>query len=223
MKFVSKPIIDTRGITVQERMSTPEHPPLKFFKTTTAAFDPQWGTAHAACFDIRACLEYKKEPYTESPSEDTVTAAVEFLNAGSENKISGYGLDNEKFKVEIRRKMDDERPYVIIEPGMRLMIPTGLIFDIPVGYSVRIHIRSGIALKQGLVLVNHEGVIDADYVDPTFILLTNISEQDAYIFHGDRIAQGELIPDLAYNVEETYTQPAQKTDRVGGFGSTGTN
>ena len=102
------------------------------------------------------------------------------------------------------------------------MVPTGLILDIPFGYSVRLHSRSGIAVKQGLVLANHEGVIDADYVDPTFVVLRNDSTEVAYVFHGDRVAQGEMIPDIAYRVTETKEKPQQKTDRVGGFGSTGT-
>jgi dUTP pyrophosphatase len=100
-------------------------------------------------------------------------------------------------------------------------IPTGLILDIPEGYSVRIHGRSGLAYKKGINLLNCEGIIDSDYTDELKVLLYNTSNVDFKINHGDRIAQGELVKSLDYTIEECYTQPQQKTDRVGGFGSTG--
>lgn len=100
-------------------------------------------------------------------------------------------------------------------------ISTGLILDIPEGYSVRIHARSGLAYKKGINLLNCEGIIDSDYTDELKILLYNTSNTDFVIHHGDRIAQGELVKSLDYTIEECYTPPQQKTDRVGGFGSTG--
>lgn len=105
--------------------------------------------------------------------------------------------------------------------GKRAVIPTGLILDIPKGYSVRIHARSGLAYKNGITLLNAEGIIDSDYVDELKIILYNTSNEDFEIHHGDRIAQGELVKTLDYTVEECYTAPEQKTNRVGGFGSTG--
>jgi dUTP pyrophosphatase len=109
-----------------------------------------------------------------------------------------------------------------IHPGERVMIPTNLIFDIPEGWSVRIHPRSGISLKHGLILVNQEGIIDSDYVEPVFILLTNTSSKDYTIHNDDRICQGEMVISPLYHLEEIKEKPTQKTDREGGFGSTGT-
>ena len=103
----------------------------------------------------------------------------------------------------------------------RMMVPTGLILDIPEGYSVRVHARSGLSLKQGLVLVNAEGIIDSDYVEELFVLMTNISDNPISINNGDRIAQGELVKAEQYILEETSDKPATKTDRNGGMGSTG--
>ena len=176
-------------------LSSPQHPDLGFYKLTPSAFAPQWGTEHAACFDLRACLE--------------VGATVKMYNAHN-------------VKMDLTVEQAEEGPCIPIHFGSRVMVPTGLILDIPFGYSVRLHSRSGIAVKQGLVLANHEGVIDADYVDPTFVVLRNDSTEVAYVFHGDRVAQGEMIPDIAYRVTETKEKPQQKTDRAGGFGSTGT-
>lgn len=175
---------------------TPSHPTLRYFKDMPEAFEPIWGTEHAACFDLKACLPI-----------------------GSE--VTAYSADNQKSKITVAQKMDDERGYILISPRQRVMIPTGLRFDIPTGYSVRIHGRSGLALKQGLVLANHEGVVDSDYVDPTFIVLTNDSDVDSYVFHGDRVGQGEMQVDIAYELAEMFAKPEPKSDRAGGFGSTG--
>jgi dUTP pyrophosphatase len=100
-------------------------------------------------------------------------------------------------------------------------VSTGLILDIPEGYSVRIHPRSGLAYKKGITLLNCEGIIDSDYTDELKVILYNTSNIDFMINNGDRIAQGELIKSLDYTIDECYTKPTQKTDRVGGFGSTG--
>lgn len=109
----------------------------------------------------------------------------------------------------------------VLPAKLSMAIPTGLILDIPVGYSVRVHPRSGLAYKKGVTLLNAEGIIDSDYTDELKIILHNTSNLDFIIHHGDRIAQGELVKSLDYTLEECYTPPQQKTDRVGGFGSTG--
>jgi dUTP pyrophosphatase len=102
-----------------------------------------------------------------------------------------------------------------------MSISTGIILDIPVGYSVRIHPRSGLAYKKGITLLNAEGIIDSDYTNELMVLLYNTSNVTFVVKHGDRIAQGELVKSLDYTIEECYTAPSPKTDRVGGFGSTG--
>lgn len=109
----------------------------------------------------------------------------------------------------------------IVPARHSMAIPTGLILDIPIGYSVRVHPRSGLAYKKGVTLLNAEGIIDSDYTDELKIILFNTSNLNFIIDHGDRIAQGELVKSLDYRIEECYTAPTQKTDRVGGFGSTG--
>ena len=109
----------------------------------------------------------------------------------------------------------------VVPANHSMAIPTGLILDIPVGYSVRVHPRSGLAYKKGITLLNAEGIIDSDYTDELKIILHNTSNTNFIIHHGDRIAQGELVKSLDYTLEECYTAPTQKTDRVGGFGSTG--
>lgn len=108
-----------------------------------------------------------------------------------------------------------------IYPGQRYLIPTGLIFDIPNGHSLRLHPRSGLSLKKGLILSNCEGVIDSDYVNELFIILTNVSRVAENIKHGDKICQCEIIKDEIYKFDYLKTSPKEKTNRSGGFGSTG--
>jgi dUTP pyrophosphatase len=90
------------------------------------------------------------------------------------------------------------------------------------GQSLRIHPRSGLAWKTGITLLNCEGVVDADYVDPTFVMLYNISDVQFKITDGDRIAQAEIITaSPRMNFDVISEKPVIKTDRKGGFGSTG--
>jgi dUTP pyrophosphatase len=123
-------------------------------------------------------------------------------------------------KVSIAPEPPDEIA-IRIRPGDRVLVPTGLILDIPEGHSVRLHTRSSISLKKGLIMPNGEGIIDSDYYHQTFVMLYNASADEVLIENGERIAQGELVKTLSYSIEETKDVPEQKTDRVGGFGSTG--
>lgn len=116
---------------------------------------------------------------------------------------------------------DGEDEELQLQPGERVALPTGLIFDIPKGYSVRLHPRSGLALKHGIGFTNAEGIIDSDYVHEIKAIVTNFSQKSYTFKHGDRICQGELVKSLDYSIDELYTVPAIKTDRIGGFGSTG--
>lgn len=122
----------------------------------------------------------------------------------------------------LQRKIDAFTGAVSVAPDERIMLPTGLIFDVPEGYSIRVHSRSGISVKNGLVLVNGEGIVDSDYVEETFILLCNLSATTHIFRPGDRIAQAELVKVEEITIHETKQQPTQKTNRAGGFGSTGT-
>lgn len=160
---------------------------------------------------------YKTHPDVTLPKFGTEQAAcfdVAFQLYGKE-EYSGYNSFNSPFT----RPFNDDR--LVIMPGERVMVPTGMIFDIPKGFSIRIHPRSGLSYKNGLILANLEAVIDSDYTQETFVLLTNVSENHQIIRNGDRIAQAELVQQLHYNIVESETRPEQKTDRVGGLGSTG--
>jgi dUTP pyrophosphatase len=168
---------------------------LGIFKTKPSATTPSFATQQSACFDISACL--------------------------TDDKIKAYSALNQQIEIDCCSFDENNTPQVTIPSYFRVLIPTGLVFDIPKGYSIRIHPRSGLSFKQGIVLANSEGVIDSDYIHECFIMVKNDSLDRVTIKHGDRIAQGELVKSLDYTIEECYTNPVQKTDRNGGFGSTG--
>jgi dUTP pyrophosphatase len=159
---------------------------------------------------------WKTNPAVQLPKHQTAQSAcfdLAFQTAGK-NSYKGYSHMNKPFSREMKDRLT-------IAPGERALIPTGCIMDIPEGFSVRLHARSGTSLKQGLVLANAEGVIDSDYVEEVFIILHNISGNAVTIENGDRIAQAELVKNVEYTVEETPARPLPKTSRAGGFGSTG--
>ena len=108
-----------------------------------------------------------------------------------------------------------------LKPGERMMIPTGLVFDIPSGYSVRVHGRSGLGVKHGITLVLTEGVIDSDYTDEVFVPLINHGDKNFTIYTGDRIAQIELVKNIKTDVHWVEERPMPRGGRDGGFGSTG--
>jgi len=125
---------------------------------------------------------------------------------------------HEQLDKRIRKVVDGK---IQINPHERALIPTGLIFDIPKGFSVRLYPRSSLALKQGLTLANNVGIIDSDYVEPVYMMVYNISGYQQFVFDKIRICQAELVHELSYMIMETDVRPEQKTDRDGGFGSTG--
>jgi dUTP pyrophosphatase len=109
---------------------------------------------------------------------------------------------------------------VIMEPGERKLIPTGLFFEIQEGYEVQIRPRSGLAIKYGVTVLNSPGTIDADYRGEVGIILVNLGEFDFEICHGDRIAQMIVAKYEHCTWEETVQLNA--TERgTGGFGHTG--
>lgn len=159
---------------------------------------------------------FRTHPDITLPKFATKGSACFDLSFQSAGKLeySGFNAYNAPFTRVLHEN-------IVLMPGDRVMVPTGLIFDIPEGYSVRIHPRSGLSYKQGLVLANLEAVIDSDYVQETFVLLTNRSENPVTINNGDRIAQAELVKNTEYVLWETLQAPSQKTERTGGLGSTG--
>lgn len=114
----------------------------------------------------------------------------------------------------------NQRAGVTLSFGERILIPTGLIMDIPVGWEVQVRPRSGLALKHGVTLVNSPGTIDCDYRGEIGVIIINLGQEDFHIAHGDRIAQIVVAPAIqaTFTAAATYSETKRGT---GGFGSTG--
>ena len=112
------------------------------------------------------------------------------------------------------------RVAVVLQPGGRALIATGLRFAIPKGLEAQIRPRSGLALKHGITLVNSPGTIDSDYRGPLGVILLNTGAQDFTIVHGDRIAQMVVAPVVQAEFV-SVGQLGETTRDQGGFGSTG--
>lgn len=131
---------------------------------------------------------------------------------------------NEKFLYDARvvRREDGTIDHIVIETGGRALIPTELYTAIPKGYEVQIRPRSGLALKHGVTVLNTPGTIDADYRNGWGVILMNNDLRNSFkIYQGDRIAQAVLAK--VEQIEWQEVSELDSTDRVGGFGSTGSN
>lgn len=129
---------------------------------------PERATAHAAGFDLRACVD---EP-------------------------------------------------VVVVPGARLLVPTGLVIAIPPGFEAQIRPRSGLALNSGVTLLNAPGTIDADYRGEIGVIVVNHGDGPVTIARGDRIAQMVILelPDVDLEAVDELPETARG---AGGFGHTG--
>lgn len=109
---------------------------------------------------------------------------------------------------------------VSLTPGQRCLIPTGLAMALPEGYEAQIRPRSGLALRDGITLVNSPGTIDADYRGEVKIIVINHGQKNVVIEHGERIAQMVIAP--VVQVELKQVESLDVTQRnSGGFGHTG--
>lgn len=109
---------------------------------------------------------------------------------------------------------------IILKPGERSLIPTGLAVEIEPGFELQIRPRSGLALRSGISLVNTPGTIDADYRGEIGVILINHGQDDFAIHRGDRIAQMVVVPVVQARVVEVQELNPTKRGQ-GGFGSTG--
>lgn len=109
---------------------------------------------------------------------------------------------------------------ITLEAGGRALIPTGLTFEIPPGFELQSRPRSGLALKQGLTILNSPGTIDSDYRGEVKVLILNTSREKIQIKDQDRISQLVLCP--VFRAKFIEQESLSKTPRGGGgFGSTG--
>jgi len=135
----------------------------------------------------------------------------------------GTGLPLPQYETNLAAGMDLRAALtgpVILQPGERTLVPTGLRIALPSGYEAQVRPRSGLALRHGVTLVNTPGTIDADYRGEVKVLIINHGEEPFTLQRGDRIAQLVFAP-----VVRATLRPVTRLDDTargsGGFGHTG--
>lgn len=121
--------------------------------------------------------------------------------------------------MDLRAAVPEDAP-VVLRPGARTAVPTGLSMAIPRGFEGQVRPRSGLAARSGVTCLNTPGTVDADYRGEVKVILINLGEEDVTIRRGDRIAQLVIAPVIqaAWTEVESLDETARG---AGGFGSTG--
>ena len=120
--------------------------------------------------------------------------------------------------MDLRANLDTA---IVLKPLERILVPTGLHIEIPVGYEAQIRPRSGLAIKSGITLLNSPGTIDADYRGEIKVILINLSNEVVVIGDGERIAQ--MVIAAHEQADWVEVEELVATERgSGGFGHTGT-
>ena len=119
--------------------------------------------------------------------------------------------------MDLRANIDEP---VQVAPLQRILIPTGLFIELPVGYEAQVRPRSGLAIKHGIGVLNSPGTIDADYRGEIRVILVNLSNETYTVKDGDRIAQ--MIISAHVQAQWEKVEVLSETQRgAGGFGHTG--
>lgn len=160
-------------------------------------------------------ISNNKLPQYETLASAGMDIRVDFSRLTPENPIKAFGNCQFIFKSE-------EHPiaYLILDPGCRALIPTGIFTAIPAGYEIQVRPRSGLALKEGISLVNTPGTIDSDYRSEIGVILINHGLEPVVIEDGERIAQ--FVLNKVDHISWEEVESLDETERSGGFGSTGT-
>lgn len=141
---------------------------------------------------------------------------VKIINK-SDNNLPAYETINSA-GMDLRAYLP-EGP-IVMKPMQRVLVPTGLFMEIPEGYEGQVRPRSGLAIKNGITVLNTPGTIDADYRGEVKIILINLSDTDFTINSGDRVAQ--IVFARYEQMQVISVETLSETERgTGGFGHTG--
>ena len=134
----------------------------------------------------------------------------------SENELPEFATEHSA-GVDLRAFLSEK---IVLKPMERAMVSTGLFIELPIGYEAQIRPRSGLAIKNGLTVLNSPGTIDSDYRGDIEIILINLGSENVIIKDGERIAQLVIAPVIRVCISETETLSESRRGS-GGFGSTG--
>lgn len=153
-----------------------------------------------------------------APSSSTPLLGIIRLDHANGLDLPSYETSGSS-GMDLRAAVAEDREIVLL-PGRRTLVPTGLIFEIPTGLEVQIRPRSGLAFKHGITCLNTPGTIDSDFRGEIKVLLINLGDEDFRIQRGMRIAQAVVSPVLQVNIE-VRSEISETSRGAGGFGSTG--
>jgi dUTP pyrophosphatase len=119
--------------------------------------------------------------------------------------------------VDLRAAIAED---LVVAPGARALVPTGISLELPDGWEGQVRPRSGLALRHGVTLLNSPGTIDCDYRGEVAVILVNLGGEPFTVRRGDRVAQLVVAPVAGVEWQESSTLSASER-QDGGFGSTG--
>lgn len=203
---------------------------------------PTRATTGAAGYDIHACFDSARPP-VRSIGHDRVERLKESVKTYSEelaryerNMIasnitqvqwSNYvsppifpDIGTHSSPYESTEYRNPGSP-LWLDPGRRVLIPTGIALRIPAGWEIQLRSRSGLAYNKGLTVLNSPATIDEDYRGEIFVLLANLGTESIAIAHDDRIAQMLILPTFEINFAEGEVNDQETGRGSAGFGSTG--
>ena len=143
--------------------------------------------------------------------------AIQRLPHGGDLPLPSYETDHSA-GMDLAAAVDSD---LVLRPGERRLIPTGICIALPEGFEAQVRPRSGLALRNGITVLNSPGTIDADYRGEVGVILANLGEDDFTVSRGMRIAQMVVAPvsRVAWHAVEDLPESERGS---GGFGSTGT-
>jgi len=148
----------------------------------------------------------------------SVSVSVTRLPHGADLELPGYETADAA-GMDLRAAVEAD---LEIAPGARALVPTGLAIALPPGYEAQVRTRSGLALRNGISLVNSPGTSDADYRGEVGVIVINHGEETFTVTRGMRIAQMVVAPVTQAAWQEVDALP-ETARGAGGFGSTGTD
>lgn len=151
---------------------------------------------------------------------NNVTVSVTRLTHGADLPLPAYATADSA-GLDLLAAVDAD---LALAPGARTLIPTGLVIALPAGYEAQVRPRSGLALKNGITVLNSPGTIDADYRGEVKVILANLGEDEFTVSRGMRIAQMVVAPVTRLGWSEVGLESELPSSErgSGGFGSTGT-
>ncbi len=151
---------------------------------------------------------------------ESVTVVVQIMPEAQGLPLPRYATEQSAGMDLPAALADQERPTIILEPGQRALVSTGLRIALPPGFEAQVRPRSGLAVKHGVTVINSPGTVDADYRGTIKVGLINLGGEPFVIKHGDRIAQLIIAP-VSRAEFRVVTELPESARGTGGFGSTG--